>query len=237
MTAMPDLPQIDALRAQFERDLARRPRRDGAARVRDRYLGRKDRLVSALMKALGARAAGGAAALGQLANELKQQIEARWTSASSAAAATRRRPARSTSRCPAARRALGHRHPLTLVRERIEAIFTAHGLPRSSKGPSSRTTTTTSKRSTCRRSIPRATCRTRCISRRRCRSPAGRRRDAAAHAHLGDADPLHGDASAAGPDHRAGPRLSPRQPRPDAHADVHAGRRAGRRRGHLARRI
>ena len=56
-------------------------------------------------------------------------------------------------------------------------------------------------------------------------------RDAAAHAHLGDADPLHGDARAAGAHHRAGPRLSPRQPRPHAHADVPAGRRPRRRRG------
>ena len=61
------------------------------------------------------------------------------------------------------------------------------------------------------------------------------RRDAAADAHVGDADPLHGDASAADPADRAGPRLSPRRPRPDPLADVHAGRRARRRRRHDAR--
>ena len=38
-----------------------------------------------------------------------------------------RRRAPSTSRCPDARRALGHRHPLTVVRDRMEEIFTRMG--------------------------------------------------------------------------------------------------------------
>ena len=66
------------------------------------------------------------------------------------------------------------------------------------------------------------------------RSLAGIAGDAAPHAHLGHADPLHGEAPAAGAADRARARLPPRQPRPDAHADVHAGRRPGRRRGRHA---
>ena len=63
---------------------------------------------------------------------------------------------------------------------------------------------------------------------------AGPRGDAAAHAHVRDADPLHEDVSAAGADHRARPRLPARQPRPDPHADVPAVRGARRRRRHHA---
>ena len=60
--------------------------------------------------------------------------------------------------------------------------------------------------------------------------------DAAPHAHLADADPLHGEPRASGADHRARQGLPPRRPRSDAHADVSAGRRPrGRRRHHDGR--
>ena len=51
------------------------------------------------------------------------------------------------------------------------------------------------------------------------------RADAAADAHLVDADPLHAGAPAADPHRRAGPRLPPRRSRPDALAGVLADRR------------
>ncbi len=67
-------------------------------------------------------------ALGKAANELKQEIEQQLSRAQEPRSMRRkRRSARSTSLCPAARRRIGHRHPLTIVREQIEAIFTRLG--------------------------------------------------------------------------------------------------------------
>src|SRR6185503_5774992 len=68
-------------------------------------------------------------------------------------------------------------------------------------------------------------------ARRRRRTPG----DAAAHAHVRHADPLHGDAPAADPADRAGTCVSARRARPHALADVHAGRGARRRRGDARR--
>jgi hypothetical protein len=45
--------QIDALRAEFERDLASATSSAALRSVRDRYLARKGGLVSGLLKALG----------------------------------------------------------------------------------------------------------------------------------------------------------------------------------------
>ena len=58
--------------------------------------------------------------------------------------------------------------------------------------------------------------------------PAGH---AAAHAHLADADPLHGGARAAGAHRRLGKVFRRDNLGPDAHADVPPGRGAARRRG------
>ncbi len=95
--------QVDELRAQFERDLAAPAAEPELRVVRDRYLARKGGLVSALLKALGSAPAEERPRLGQLANQLKQEIEAqaRPTALERGANATRGRPAPSTSRCPA----------------------------------------------------------------------------------------------------------------------------------------
>ena len=68
-------------------------------------------------------------AIGRCANELKQAIEARLAERRRAVATRGRAPgaAPSTSRCPAACRALGHRHPLTIVRDGWKTIFTRMG--------------------------------------------------------------------------------------------------------------
>ena len=55
---------------------------------------------------------------------------------------------------------------------------------------------------------------------------------AAAHPDLAEPDPLHGEARAADPRRRAGPRLPLRGDRRDARVDVQPDRAAGRRRGH-----
>ena len=119
--------QIDALRAQFERDVEAAATVDTLRGVRDRYLARKGGLVSALLKSLGTAPADARPRLGKLANDLKQQIEARLDERIAAAESTRPPAGSVDITLPGRRPAVGHRHPLTLLRERIEAIFSRMG--------------------------------------------------------------------------------------------------------------
>ncbi len=119
--------QIDSLRRQFESDVAGASGADALRSVRDRYLARKGGLVSGLLKALGSAPPDARPALGKLANDLKQQIEG-MLEARIAAAEESRPPAGSVDvTLPGRAPALGHRHPLTLLRERIETIFSRMG--------------------------------------------------------------------------------------------------------------
>jgi phenylalanyl-tRNA synthetase alpha chain len=125
---MPDpSSQIDILRTQFETDVAQAAGAEALRSVRDRYLARKGGLVSALLKALGSASADARPVLGKLANDLKQQIEA--TLAERIAAAEQSRPPAGAVdlTLPGRPPALGHRHPLTLLREHVEAIFSRMG--------------------------------------------------------------------------------------------------------------
>ena len=113
--------------AAFETDLAAASSMRDAQTVRDRYLGRKQSVVASWMQAIGSAPPDQKKQLGQLANELKQAIEARWT-AYQAAALEREQPRDAVDvTLPGRRRRLGHRHPLTVVRERMEEIFTRMG--------------------------------------------------------------------------------------------------------------
>ena len=115
--------QIDALRADFERDLAEARNEPALRAVRDRYLARKGGLVSGLLKALGSAPPDQRPRLGKLANDLKQQIESRLDERLSGVADARPPAGSVDLTLPGRRPALGHRHPLTLLRERIETIF------------------------------------------------------------------------------------------------------------------
>ena len=90
-------------------------------------MSRKGGLVSALLKSLGAAPPEHRPRLGKLANELREDIEIRLTARLTAAAESR--PPRGAvdvtlgGRIPA----IGHRHPLTILRDRIEAIFSRMG--------------------------------------------------------------------------------------------------------------
>jgi phenylalanyl-tRNA synthetase alpha chain len=95
--------------------------------VRDRYLARKGGLLSALLKALGSAPADARPLLGKLANELKQQIETSLDARIASSEASRRPADAVDVTLPGRPAALGHRHPLTLLRERIEAIFSRMG--------------------------------------------------------------------------------------------------------------
>ena len=118
---------IDELRARFDQDLALATTEPDLRAVRDRYLARKGGLVSNLLKTLGSAPPDQRPRLGQLANRLKQDIEERL--APRMAEAEQARPPKDAVdiTLPGRAPAIGHRHPLTLLRERIEAIFTRFG--------------------------------------------------------------------------------------------------------------
>ncbi len=119
--------QVDDLRAQFDRDLSAASRVAELRAVHDRYLARKGGLVSALLKSLGAAAPEDRPRLGQQANKLKQEIEARLSARLGEAAQSRRPAGAVDISLPGRRPHVGHRHPLTILREHVEAIFTRFG--------------------------------------------------------------------------------------------------------------
>jgi len=119
--------QIDALRADFERDLSTATTVTALRGVRDRYLSRKGGLVSSLLKSLGSAPPDARPRLGKLANDLRQQIETQLDERIAAAEADRPPAGAVDLTLPGRQPALGHRHPLTLLRERIESIFSRMG--------------------------------------------------------------------------------------------------------------
>jgi phenylalanyl-tRNA synthetase alpha chain len=119
--------QIDDLRRQFDQDLTAAGSESDLRAVRDRYLSRKGGLVSALLKSLGSAPADERPLLGRLANELRQDIETRLAARQAVAAETRPPRGAVDVTLPGRPPSIGHRHPLTILRDRIEAIFTRLG--------------------------------------------------------------------------------------------------------------
>jgi phenylalanyl-tRNA synthetase alpha chain len=126
VSADPSL-EVDALRTRFDRDLADARSETEVRGVRDRYLARKGGLVSGLLKALGQAPPADRPRLGQLANHLKTEIETRLAERLASVSAARPPAGAVDITLPGRVPAIGHRHPLTILRERIEAIFTRFG--------------------------------------------------------------------------------------------------------------
>jgi phenylalanyl-tRNA synthetase alpha chain len=125
---MPDsASHIQDLRARFDRELAAAASVSDLRAIRDRYLSRKGGLVSTLLKSLGSVPAEERPRLGQLANQLKQEIDERISSRLAEAEQARPPAGFVDVTLPGRRPALGHRHPLTILRERIETIFMRMG--------------------------------------------------------------------------------------------------------------
>src|SRR5262252_8658956 len=125
--SLPDTAAVLAQIAAFEADLAKATSARDAQAVRDRFLGRKNSVVASWMQMISGASADEKREIGRLANELKQAIEERWT-AYRAAAAENERPAGSIDvTLPGREPSIGHRHPLTIVRDRLEDIFTRMG--------------------------------------------------------------------------------------------------------------
>ena len=125
--SVPDEAAVAAQIAAFESDLKSAKSARDAQTVRDRFLGRKNSVVASWMQMIGAAPPEQKKAIGRFANELKQAIETRWK-AYEADAATAMLPQDAVDvTLPGRVRPLGHRHPLTVVRDEMEAIFTRMG--------------------------------------------------------------------------------------------------------------
>jgi phenylalanyl-tRNA synthetase alpha chain len=124
---LPTADSVAAQIAQFEAELAGAASPREAQSVRDRFLGRKHSVVSGWMQAIGSAPPEQKKEIGRFANELKQAIEARWTAYLADAARTAAPAGAVDITLPGRARPLGHRHPLTVVRDRAEAIFTRMG--------------------------------------------------------------------------------------------------------------
>jgi phenylalanyl-tRNA synthetase alpha chain len=118
---------VASLRAEFHAALAAATTVAAAKAIRDEYLSRKHGRVTALLKAVGSAPAEERRALGAAANALKQEIEAALDAREAELAAGAPPPGSLDVTLPGRRPAAGRRHPLTVVRERVEDIFAGMG--------------------------------------------------------------------------------------------------------------
>ena len=118
---------IASLKLQFDTELAAAANDADVRAIRDRYLSRKNGLVSAFMKTLGAAAPEQRAALGQAANEFKAYVESGLDARLAAMGPKRAAGDAIDVTLPGRPPLVGHRHPLTLLRERVESIFSRLG--------------------------------------------------------------------------------------------------------------
>ena len=124
MTAPAD---IASIRTAFAADLEAVTSEPELQVVRDRYLGRKQGAIAALMKSMASAAPQDRPALGQAANLLKREIDQALTVRREALAATARPAGALDVTLPGRPSPFGRRHPLTSIREEIETIFESMG--------------------------------------------------------------------------------------------------------------
>ena len=118
---------IARARADFLEDLARLTSEADLQALRDKYLGRKNGVVTALLKAVAAAPADLKPALGKVTNELKLEIERQIADRRATLEGTRAPAGAGDITLPGRKPLIGHRHPLTIVREQIESIFSRMG--------------------------------------------------------------------------------------------------------------
>src|SRR5215470_13763810 len=124
-------PSIDELRGEFDQQLTSAIQAGNVQPVRDRYLGRKDGVITRLLKDLGTVPAEERRERGASANRFKAYVEEQIEEAAEAVRGAAERAALERASLdvtlPGRQPQLGRRHPLTLVRDRMEAIFTRMG--------------------------------------------------------------------------------------------------------------
>lgn len=125
--SLPDAEAVAGHIAAFDAELAAAASAREAQTVRDRYLGRRNSVVASWMELIAGAPVDQKKNIGRFANELKRAIEERWTRYEETAARLARPAGALDVTLPGRPSRLGHRHPLTLVRERMEEIFTRMG--------------------------------------------------------------------------------------------------------------
>jgi phenylalanyl-tRNA synthetase alpha chain len=122
MSDLPSPASVAAHVASFEQEIAAAASRRDAQSIRDRYLARHNSVVASWMALIASAPGDQKKVIGRYANELKQAIEARWKAYEETA--RDQAPAGAVDvTLPGRVAPLGHRHPLTVVREQLEAIF------------------------------------------------------------------------------------------------------------------
>ncbi len=124
---MLDAAEIDRIRAEFADALSRAVTDDDLRAVRDRYLARKGGIVTHTLKAVAQAAPADRPALGRLANELKAGIEEGLALRRAALEAARPAAGSVDVTLPGRPVVIGHRHPMTIVREQIETVLLRMG--------------------------------------------------------------------------------------------------------------
>src|SRR5262245_43983956 len=127
MLSLPDDSAVAAQIAAFESELAQAKSARDAQSVRDRYLGRKNSVVASWMQLIASAPPDQKKNIGRYANELKQAVEARWAAHQEGATLVAAPAGAVDVTLPGRVTPLGHRHPLTVVRDELEEIFTRMG--------------------------------------------------------------------------------------------------------------
>jgi len=125
--SLPDESAVAAQLAAFESELAQAKSARDAQSVRDRYLGRKNSVVASWMQLIASAPPDQKKNIGRHANELKQAVEALWTAHQERATFVAAPAGAVDVTLPGRVPLLGHRHPLTVVRDELEEIFTRMG--------------------------------------------------------------------------------------------------------------
>jgi len=123
---LPGAESVAHLIERFDAELGRATSVRDAQAIRDRYLGRKNSIVASWMQMIAGAPVDQKKSVGRYANELKQAIEARWTQYEETARDAAPAGAVDVT-LPGRVPLLGHRHPLTIVRDQLEEIFTRMG--------------------------------------------------------------------------------------------------------------
>ncbi|MBS1812773.1 MAG: phenylalanine--tRNA ligase subunit alpha, partial [Acidobacteria bacterium] len=123
--------RLSQLRATFSTELIAATTDAEATTLRDRWLGRKNGLITAEMKTLGALSPDERKAAGQQINDLKNIVEAEIETLQARFAAEREAAQLAAESIditlPGSRIPAGHLHPITLLRHKIEDIFVSMG--------------------------------------------------------------------------------------------------------------
>ena len=124
---MNDRASIDALRADFHARVAAASTEAALKTLSDQFLSRKSGSVTGLMKTLGSLPPDERREFGAAVNALKTDIETAIDARLAALAASRPPADAVDVTLPGRERAVGRAHPLMLVRQQVEDIFTRMG--------------------------------------------------------------------------------------------------------------